>query len=221
MENGRIIRVTGRGQIKLRPDLTRLTITLNGTEKEYADAVERSSKDTDALRAALEPLGFERGSIKTLSFDVNANYEGINDRNGNYRRVFKGYEFSHVMKLEFPCDNELLGRTLYALAHAPVNAEFGLSYTVADREAAKNELLGRAVADAAAKARVLSDAAGVSLSEIRSIDYSWGEIEMAVRPMNRMMKSDCAQAESCAYGMDIEPDDITVSDTVTVVWDIA
>ena len=222
MEDRRTIRVTGKGTIKLRPDVTRLTITLSGHEKEYADTVERSSRDTEALAAAITPLGFDRSALKTLSFDVNARYEGINDKNGNYRRVFKGYEFSHVLKLEFPFDNDLLGRILHALAHSSVDAEFDISYTVKDREAAKNELLGKAVADAAAKARVLSDAAGVALGGIRSIDYSWGEIEMAVRPMNRMMKSADTQAEA-AFGcsMDIEPDDITVSDTVTVAWDIA
>ena len=221
MEDRRTIRVTGRGTLKLRPDVTRLTITLNGHEKDYADTVERSSRDTEALAAAITPLGFERSSLKTLSFDVNARYEGINDKNGNYRRVFKGYEFSHVLKLEFPSDNDLLGRILYALAHSSVDAEFDISYTVKDREAAKNELLGKAVEDAAAKAKVLSDAAGTKLGSIRSIDYSWGEIEMAVRPMNRMMKmADAAEEQAFGCPIDIEPDDITVSDTVTVVWDI-
>ena len=213
--------MTGRGTLKLRPDVTRLTITISGHEKDYSDTVERSSRDTEALAAAVTPLGFERAALKTISFDVNARYEGINDKNGNYRRVFRGYEFSHVLKLEFPSDNALLGRILYALAHSSVDAEFDISYTVKDREAAQNELLGKAVEDAAAKARVLSDAAGTKLGEIRSIDYSWGEIEMVARPMNRMVKmAECAADQAYGCAMDIEPDDITVSDTVTVVWEI-
>ena len=221
MEDRRIIRVTGRGTLKLRPDVTRLTITISGHEKDYADTVERSSRDTEALAAAVTPLGFERTALKTISFDVNARYEGINDKNGNYRRVFRGYEFSHILKLEFPSDNALLGRILYAMAHSSVDAEFDISYTVKDREAAQNELLGKAVEDAAAKARILSDAAGTRLGEIRSIDYSWGEIEMVARPMNRMVKmADCAVEQAYGCAMDIEPDDITVSDTVTVVWEI-
>ncbi len=221
MEDRRTIRVTGSGTLKLRPDITRLTITLNGHEKEYADTVERSSRATDALAAAIKPLGFERTSLKTLSFDVNARYEGVNDKGGNYRRVFMGYEFSHVLKLEFPSDNALLGRVLYALAHSGADPEFDISYTVKDREAAKNELLAKAVEDAAAKAKTLSCAAGTKLGQIRSIDYSWGEIEMAVRPMNRMMKA-ADTAEEAAFGcaVNIEPDDITVSDTVTVIWDL-
>ncbi|OPZ17498.1 MAG: hypothetical protein BWZ04_02861 [Firmicutes bacterium ADurb.BinA205] len=55
------------------------------------------------------------------------------------------------------------------------------------------------------------------------IDYSWGELEFEVSPMNRLMKA-CAPApaacEDACYDMDIEPDDIEVSDTVTVVLEI-
>jgi uncharacterized protein YggE len=95
---------------------------------------------------------------------------------------------------------------------------------VSDPEAAKNELLGKAVTDAAQKAAVLTTAAGVSLREIQSIDYSWGEINFEVQPMKRMMMTeDCIAAPMSAesYDMDIEPDDIEVSDTVTVIWEIA
>ena len=49
------------------------------------------------------------------------------------------------MKVEFASDNARLGKTLYALANSPLNPEFRISCTVKDPEAAKNELLGKAV----------------------------------------------------------------------------
>ena len=117
------------------------------------------------------------------------------------------------MKVEFDSDSHRLGRILYALAHCPAKPEFRLSYTVKDPESSKNELLGKAVTDAKEKASVLTKAAGVSLKDIQSIDYSWGEIDFEIRPMNRM---DCLAApkaiEGESYDLDIEPDDIEVSD---------
>lgn len=103
--------------------------------------------------------------------------------------------------------------------------EFRLSYTVSDPEAAKNELLGKAVTDAKDKAAVLTQAAGVTLKGIQSIDYSWGEIDFEYKPMNGMLMADeCLAApmaiSGTSYDMDIEPDDIEVSDTVTVLWEI-
>ncbi len=65
---------------------------------------------------------------------------------------------------------------LYALAAAPVSPEFRISYFVGDPESAKNELLGKGVTDAITKAGALVKAAGVTLGEILSIDYSWGQI---------------------------------------------
>lgn len=65
--------------------------------------------------------------------------------------------------------------------------------TVKDPESAKNKLLGKAVKDAKEKAAVLTSAGDVTLKDIQSIDYSWGEIEFEVSPMNRLMKA-CAPA---------------------------
>jgi uncharacterized protein YggE len=220
MSKIKTIRVTGKGRIKIKPDMTRITLTLEGTCRDYGETLAKSAKDTGMVRELLTGIGFEPSDLKTLQFSVDTEYEGYQE-DGIYKQRFKGYRFRHVLKMEFPSDNERLGRILYALANCPVNPEFQISFTVRDREAAKNELLGKAVIDAKEKAAVLAQAAGVRLGEIRSIDYSWGEIDFEVRPMNRMMMADAApMAAKSAFDMSIEPDDIDVSDTVTVVWGI-
>lgn len=124
------------------------------------------------------------------------------------------------MKIEFPADNQRLGKMLYALAHCPVSPEFSIEYTVADPEASKNELLGKAVKDSMKKASVLADASDVKLGEIINIDYSWGEIDFVSKPLQEMSLRCCEPDESysSSYDMDIEPDDIDITDTVTVVW---
>lgn len=218
----RIIKVTGKGQIKLRPDVTRITMTVAGVEQDYAKALKESSEKTEQLKDVLGAFGFGREDLKTLNFSVDTEYEGYQEE-GIWKQRFKGYRYNHILKLEFDSDNDLLGRILYALAACPVDPEFRISYTVKDQEASKNELLGKAVADAKAKAAVLAAAAGVTLKDIQTVDYSWGEITFDCAPMNRPLMAK-AMGDSCveeSLSMDIEPDDITVSDTVTVVWEIA
>lgn len=219
----RTIRVTGKGQIKVKPDMTRITITLSGLYKDYGETLRRSSDDTEALKDVLSCFGFARSDLKTLSFRVDTEYENYRDGNNDYMRRFVGYRFNHVTKVEFASDNDRLGRVLYALAACPVRPEFQISFTVKDPESAKNLLLGKAVADAKEKAAVLSGAAGVALKEIQSIDYSWGEIDFEYRPMNGALLAEKCLAEpmDASYDMDIEPDDIEASDTVTVIWEIA
>ena len=66
------IRVTGKGRIKIRPDATRITLTLEGTEAEYGEALRKSSQDAEQLRDLLAGFGFERSDLKTLDFGVDA-----------------------------------------------------------------------------------------------------------------------------------------------------
>ena len=218
----RTIKVTGKGQIRVKPDMTRITISLDGLYKDYGETLRRSSQNTEVLRDLLSGFGFERTDLKTLNFSVDTEYESYKDRDGNYKQRFAGYRFRHVTKVEFLSDNDRLGKVLYALANCRVTPEFRISYTVKDPEAAKNLLLGKAVADAKEKAAVLTKAADVTLKEIQSIDYSWGEIDFEYRPMGgNVLAEKCrAMPMNASYDLDIEPDDIDVSDTVTAVWEI-
>ena len=218
----RTIRVTGKGQIKVKPDTTRITMTLTGVFKEYGETLLHSSEDTEELKDVLSAFGFERSDLKTLSFNVDTEYESYRDKNNDYKQRFVGYRFNHILKVEFESDNDRLGKILYALANCKVRPEFRISYTVKDPEAAKNLLLGKAVTDAKEKAVVLTQAGGVTLKDIQSIDYSWGEIDFEYRPMRGAVLTECCAAPPAAknYDLDIEPDDIEVSDTVTVVWEI-
>ena len=217
----RTIRVTGKGQIKVRPDTTRIIMSLEGLYKDYNETLRLSSQDTETLKDILSGFGFERSDLKTLNFSVDTEYESYKDRDGSYKQRFTGYRYRHMLKVEFDSDNERLGKILYALANGKVRPEFRISYTVKDPEATKNTLLGKAVKDAREKASVLTEAAGIGLKDIQSIDYSWGEIDFEYRPMDGGILAERCMAEpTAAYSLDIEPDDIEVSDTVTVVWEI-
>lgn len=220
MESRRTLRVTGKGSLRLKPDMTRITMTVSDVQKEYAKALEASARETEQLKETLLPFGFARGDLKTIAFDVNTEYESYEEE-GQYRQRFKGYRYQHVLKVEFSSDNERLGKILYALANGAVAPELRLSYTVRDREGAKNRLLANAVEDAKAKAALLAQAAGVTLQNIQSIDYALGAPDFEVSPMARNMTFGAKRMAAEAYDMDIEPDDIEVADTVTLVYAIA
>ena len=214
------IKVTGKGQLRLKPDTTRVTLSLEGTDKEYGKVLERSANDTKELRQLLTGFGFEKTDLKTLQLNVDPEYEGYQE-DGVYKQRFIGYRFHHRMKIEFPSDNDRLGRILFALSKSKIQPEFQISYTVKDPEKAKNELLSKAVQDAKEKAKTLTEAAGVELKELIEIDYSFGQLNLEVRPVNRLMKASMDMAVEESYEMDIEPEDIAVSDTVTILFEIS
>ena len=217
----RTIRVTGKGVIKVKPDVIRIIITLQDKYSEYEETVRKSTESKALLNKVLGEQGFDAKDVKTLHFNIEPVYENYQTKDKAWRNRLVGFEYTHRMKLEFPADNERLGKVMYALAHCPGQPEFRIQYTLSDPEAAKNELLAKAVADSNAKAKVLSAAAGATLKELINIDYSWGEIEFTSNPLvmgTKMMMLNESFIDG--YDIDIEPDDIEQEDIVTMVWSI-
>jgi hypothetical protein len=215
------IRITGRGQIRVTPDKTRIMIALNDVCEEYAQALEKASKERATLQEVLRGFGFADSDLKTLNFNVDPEYEGYQE-DGIWKQKFKGYRYYHQLKLEFPSDNDKLGKVLYAMAASGLTPEFSIGFFASDPEAVRNELLADAVADAKAKAEALTAAAGVSLGEIQSIDYAKADLNLAVNTMRMPMMAKGMAAEECcdSYDMDVQPDDIELTDTVTILWEI-
>jgi len=222
-ETKRTIKVTGRGKLSVKPDTVRLIITQTERDKTYDDAIKASARQKKTLTDAIAGQGFMREDLKTLSFGVHAEYEGYEARDKSWKQRLVGYRYTHRMKLEFPIASGKLGSVLSALMECKGEPEFTIQYTLSDPEAAKNELLAKAVADSRTKAAVLTGAAGVSLGEIHFIDYSWAEVEFVTTPVNDIRPMRCESvgfAKSAPISPDIEPNDIEVTDTVTVVWEI-
>jgi len=217
MNECRTLRVTGSGMIRLKPDTVRITMTLEGTETAYAETLRRSAADTETLRNTIGTIGFSREELKTLNFNVQTEYEGYQE-DGVYRQRLVGYRFRHELKIEFPWENERLGAVLNAITETALAPEIRITYTVKDREAAKNALIGMAVADAKAKAEALTGAAGVKLLGIRHIGYAIDENEFAVHPVLYAGAARKMCADNCAP--EIVPEEITAEDTVTIVWAI-
>jgi len=213
----RIIRVTGNGKLSVKPDLIQLFLTLENKGEEYAETARQATEYVEELKQCFEELGFERADLKTRCYSIDTEYERyqVNEREWKQRLVVS----RHSLKIEFDADNNRLGQILYALAHTSVKPEFRIEYTVKDKEGAKKLLLSKAVADSKEKAQVLVTAAGVKLGDVATIDCSWDDIAMVSRPLcGEVFAMNDIDSTVESYKMSIEPEDITISDSVTVVW---
>jgi uncharacterized protein YggE len=218
----RTIRVTGRGKMNVKPDTIELNIFVSKVYPEYAEAMEASAEMTEVLKAAAERAGFDPRDLKTTGFSINMNYEGVYDEKGNWKNKFAGYRYDHNLALRFDADNVKLGKMLWELSDCGADAEISINHTVKDPEPIRNELLAKAVKDSHTKAEVLAAASGVSLGDIISMDYSWGEMQIYNRTVDNMTFGGAAKMSMTeeSFDMDIEDDDINIQDTVTVIWEI-
>ena len=216
----RTITIKGIGKLSLKPDQTVVSPTLKTVRADYDKAMDEAAKHLEQLRSAIAEIGFTKDDLKTTSFDVGTEYENERDKNGNYQQIFVGYRVTHGLKLEFDFDSQRLSKVLGAIAVCIAEPELNVQFTVKDKEAVDAALLQSACANAKAKAEILTKASGVTLGELVSIDYNWSELHLYSLTHYEMDPPCMARASAAPTAMDIEPDDIDVSDSVTFVWEI-
>jgi len=216
----RTITVKGMGRVTTSPDCVVISMSLMAQDNDYEETMELAAKKIEYLNASLEEIGFEKKSVKTTNFNVRTDYERVKDRNGNYKSVFNGYICSHRLKVEFDFDTKRLAQTLYAISKCLAEPELSISFTVKDPSAVNKELLKSATINAKEKAQILCEASGVELGQLLTIDYNWGELNI-VSHTDYMLEEKCmAMPVGGLADIEIEPDDIDVSDTATFVWEI-
>ena len=215
------ITVKGTGNVSVKPDYVVISMSLNTQNRDYETAMREAADKIEHINKSLQTMGFEKESVKTTDFNVRTHYESKKDPLGNYYRVFEGYVINHRLKVSFDFDTKVLSMALATIAHCIAEPELSIGFTVKEPAAVNEALLKSAAENAKRKAEILCAASGVKLGELVNIDYNWGELNIYSRT-NYDMEADCMKC--CAYepfSLDIDPDDINASDTVTFVWEIA
>ena len=216
----RTITVKVMGNVKTAPDYVVVPMNLEAQGMEYEETMEQAAHQIDYLNTSLEAVGFEKKSVKTTNFNVRTAYESVKDKNGNYKSVFNGYVCSHRLKVEFDFDTKRLAQTLSAISKSLAKPELSIAFTVKDPSAVNKELLKSATINAREKAKVLCEASDVELGDLLTIDYNWGELNIVSRTDYMLEERVMAMPMRAMADMDIQPDDIEVSDTATFVWEI-
>lgn len=213
------ITVKGIGRATAKPDTVALSLSLDSRAMEYDRAMETASEYIEDITCALVGAGFEKDVLKTTNFNVRTDYDNVKGSDGNYHLEFKGYVVSHQLKVEFSFDGERLSQALSALAGCLSHPQLSIAFVVKDSAAVNEEMLRSAAANARKKAQVLCNASGVILGSLLSIDYNWNELSICSNTRYSLAE-ECMAAPLMAKSINIEPDDIDVSDTATFVWEI-
>lgn len=210
--------VKGIGTASVKPDYIEISMQISSTEEKYAASVEAANKRIALLQNAVVAAGFPKEELKTLSFNVRANYEAVPDENGRYRSQFTGYRCDYQLKLSFDMDAKRLAETLTAISDSGADAEFSIQFTVKNPESVGAELLKSATENARQKAEVLTAASGVKLGALLKIDYNWADVNV-VSASRYSMEMERGVAAAGAVP-EFEPEDIKSNDSATFIWEI-
>ncbi|NUN69560.1 MAG: SIMPL domain-containing protein [Bacteroidetes bacterium] len=208
----RTVDVTGTGTYKTMPDLGILTVEVTVVRATVADAVKELTAKTDQLTAQLQMIGFKKDGIVTADFSVAPNIVWENSSN-----VEKGYIARQTVSVEFPNTKERIAAVINSFMGSRNDVRFSFQFTLSPERqtAVDTELLKHAVADARSRAEVMAAAANVRLGAVRTIAYrSASQPGLPRAAMFKTMAAESAQSG----GFDVK--ELTLTDEVTVVWDI-
>lgn len=213
----KLITVTGRGGIHVVPDVTRLELTLVSLHDTYESAYRQAKSNTDKLSKIMEEVELSITLPKTIKLDIDKKTQNEYDKYKNYiGEKFIGFGLDHRVKIDLGMDNILLNNIVKLIGQHLKQAEIEIGYTVRDSRPSELKMLERAVKDAKEKAEIMAKAAGCSLGLVKSINYAVQEFHIysQARQIHGAEEASCCNKES----LDITPDDLAVSDDVTVEW---
>ena len=67
-----------------------------------------------------------KDDIKTISFNIDTEYDSYRDELNNYIQEFKGFCFTHKMKIQFEANNKILGQVLNTLSKCKSKPTFSI-----------------------------------------------------------------------------------------------
>ncbi|MBY6004791.1 SIMPL domain-containing protein [Salipiger bermudensis] len=198
--------VTGEGEAVAVPDMATVSLGVSVENADPGTAMNEASEVAAAILARLDAMGIAARDRQTSDVGLQPIWSNYDSERA---REITGYEASNRLTVRVR-DLDQLGAVLGAVTEDGANRLSGLSFGLQDPDPVTEAARRDAVADAMERARVLAEAAGVTLGPVLSISESGG----GYAPPMPMMEARVASAPVAAG-------ETTVGARVTMVFEIA
>ena len=160
------ITVQGHSEIKEKPDVARVTLSVTTNARHSSDAVQQNAERTSAVMASLRGAGIAGKDIQTQSYTVQPTFDYSESPPKR-----KGYQVENRFEVTVR-DLPKVGGVLDSATASGVSEIGSVSFDVSDRAGAEAQALSQAVASAKQKAGVMASAAGVDLGRLLTMTES-------------------------------------------------
>jgi uncharacterized protein len=159
-----VVVVGGDGRVQAVPDRAWITISAESRASSPREAQRRNTEAMTPVQEKLKAAGIAPEAIRTIGYDVQYEWEYVNNR-----RIGKGYVARNTIDVRV--DNvDRVGEYLEIAAGSGATSLGGIRFDLKDRAKLEREALRLAVADARAKAEAAAAGAGRSIERITRID---------------------------------------------------
>ena len=200
--------VTGQGVADVVPDMARISLGVTKDAPEAPAALEGVAEVAQAIFARLEAVGIAPRDMQTAQVSLAPRYDY--NRNSDGPPKLTGFTASTTLAVQVRALDQL-GAIMSAVTQDGANQLNGLQFDVQDRASAEDAARADAVKDAMARAKVLADAAGVTLGPIISIHEGGAR----AAPVYGRMTMEAAQSD-----MPIAAGELEIGSSVTMVFEL-
>ena len=202
------VTVGASASVEAAPDLAVVRVAVEATAESAEEARSTVATAAERMRTALRDAGVPDENVSTEAFNVYPQYDY-----GDETRELVGYRAVHAYRVEVTPARA--GEVVDTAVGNGASSVHGVSFTLSEeaQQELREEALTRAVENARADAETVATASGVSLGDVRSISTSDGGSGGPL-PFAEERSTDGASTT-------VEPGTVSVSASVTVVYDLA
>lgn len=198
--------LTGSAQVSAPADYAQVRIGVRTTEKTVGKASTKNAETIQAVLSALKQAGVKEEDIVTASYDVSAEY----DHSSILGRTLTGYTVVNQLSVTLR-DMTRIGATLDLATQAGANEISSISFLSDRATEAQDEALTLAIQEAARRAKLMADAAGMQLGRLVSMSSSFSGYSVS-------RSYDFAAADMARNF--VIPDAQTLTASVTVIYEL-
>ena len=211
-ESRALITVTGTGRVEAAPDMATISLGVTSEARTARAAMDETSVKVAALLAVLDAAGIEPRDRQTTGLSLNPVWDHRTYDSGGSPRIV-GFSAQNTVTVRVRALDGL-GELLDGVLGAGGNTFNGLAFGFLEPRPLEDEARRRAVADARAKAELLTAAAGVALGPVVSIAEGGGYAPPM--PEFRMAMA----ADSMPAPVPVAAGELSIAVSVTIVWEI-
>ena len=206
------IAVSGTGETRISADTAVVSLGVSARDQDVLKAQQKVNEAIAKIRQALTDSGVAEENINTDYMSIYALYNYDED----VEKV-QAYNASMTLAVKVT-DMEIVGTVIDEAFAAGANTLNGISFSASDTDAARDESLKAAVAEASAKAEVLAEAAGMKITGIETI--SEGDVYSYDNTVGNFSakRSAVEGAMDTGYGTTVQAAKLIVSATVTITF---
>jgi hypothetical protein len=211
------ITATGTGIVNTKPDQAKISLGVLTTAPNAEKAQQQNAALVNKVNDALSKAGIAKDKMETKGYSIWPEYNYPKDGD-NKPPTISSYRCSNTLIVTVD-DIKKAGELIDKAVAAGANQVENIQFQKKDPAPQQREALQKGCKEARLKAEAMAKGLGVKLGEIASVEESSAAVPLSQNRYGSMMKDE-ANADLGSASTDIQPGELEVSATVTVVFNI-